>query len=218
VAESHRLFTVRVTSHFSFLISHLKMRQSSITRQTKETDISLQLKLDGTGSARIETGLGFFDHMLTLFAGHSLVDLEVKAKGDIHVDGHHLTEDVGISLGQAFAQSLGDKSGIRRYGHFTLPMDETLATVAVDFGGRPHFVDNVTFIQPKIGEFDSELIHEFWQGFSMAALCNLHLLLHYGTNSHHIAEAVFKATARAIRMAVEIDPRQTGIPSTKGKL
>jgi len=194
------------------------MRHSTITRQTKETDISLQLKLDGTGSARIETGLGFLDHMLTLFAGHSLVDLEVKAKGDIHVDGHHLTEDVGIVLGQAFVQSLGDKAGIRRYGHFTLPMDETLVTVAVDFSGRPHFVDHVTFIQPKVGKFDTELVHEFWQGFSMSGLCNLHLFLHYGTNSHHIAEAVFKATARAIRMAVEMDTRQIGVPSTKGKL
>ena len=194
------------------------MRQSTITRQTKETDISLQLKLDGTGIARIETGLGFFDHMLTLFTGHSLVDLEIQAKGDIHVDGHHLTEDAGISLGQAFVQSLGDKTGIRRYGCFTLPMDETLVTAAVDFSGRPHFVDKVMFIQPKIGEFDTELIHEFWQGFSMSGLCNLHLLLHYGTNSHHIAEAVFKAAARAIRMAVEMDPRQPGIPSTKGRL
>jgi len=194
------------------------VRQSIIARQTKETDISLQLKLDGTGSVRVETGLGFLDHMLTLFAGHSLVDLEIKARGDIHVDGHHLTEDIGISLGQAFLQSLGDKTGIRRYGYFTLPMDETLVTAAVDFGGRPHFVDKVTFVQPKIGEFDSELIHEFWQGFTMSGLCNLHLLLHYGTNSHHIAEAIFKATARAIRTAVEIDPKQTGIPSTKGIL
>jgi imidazoleglycerol-phosphate dehydratase len=194
------------------------MRQSTITRQTKETDISLQLKLDGTGSARIETGLGFLDHILTLFAGHSLVDLEIKAKGDLHVDGHHLTEDIGIALGQAFVQSLGDKKGICRYGHFTLPMDESLVTAAIDFGGRPHFASQVTFAQPKIGEFDTELIHEFWQGFAMSGLCNLHLLLHYGTNSHHIAEAIVKATARAIRMAVEIDPRQTGIPSTKGKL
>jgi len=194
------------------------MRQSTITRQTKETDISLQLTLDGTGLARVETGLGFLDHMLTLFAGHSLVDLEVKAKGDIHVDGHHLTEDVGITLGQAFVQSLGDKVGIRRYGHFTLPMDESLVTAVVDFGGRPHFVDKITFAQPKVGEFDTELLHEFWQGFAMSGLCNLHLLLHYGTNSHHIAEAVFKATARAIRMAIEVDPRQTGIPSTKGTL
>ena len=194
------------------------MRQSTIHRQTKETDISLQLTLDGTGLARVETGLGFLDHMLTLFAGHSLVDLEVKAKGDIHVDGHHLTEDVGITLGQAFVQSLGDKVGIRRYGHFTLPMDESLVTAVVDFGGRPHFVDKITFAQPKVGEFDTELLHEFWQGFAMSGLCNLHLLLHYGTNSHHIAEAVFKATARAIRMAIEVDPRQTGIPSTKGTL
>ena len=194
------------------------MRKSTITRTTKETDISLRLKLDGTGSAQIATGLGFLDHILTLFAGHSLVDLEIQAKGDLHVDGHHLTEDIGIALGQAFVQSLGDKKGIRRYGHFTLPMDETLLTAAVDFSGRPHFVYNVAFSQPKIGEFDTELVHEFWQGFAMSGLCNLHLLLHYGTNSHHIAEAIFKAAARAVRMAVETDPRQPGIPSTKGTL
>ena len=198
--------------------SSLTMRQSTITRTTKETEISLRLKLDGTGSVQIATGLGFLDHMLTLFVGHSLVDLEIQAKGDLHVDGHHLTEDIGIALGQAFAQSLGDKKGIRRYGHFTLPMDETLLTAAVDFGGRPHFVYNVAFGQSKIGEFDTELVHEFWQGFAMSGLCNLHLLLHYGTNSHHIAEAIFKSTARAIRVAVEMDDRQPGIPSTKGML
>ena len=194
------------------------MRQSTITRTTKETEISLRLNLDGTGSAQIATGLGFLDHILTLFAGHSLVDLEIQAKGDLHVDGHHLTEDIGIALGQAFVQSLGDKKGIRRYGYFTLPMDETLLTAAVDFSGRPHFVYNVAFSQPKIGEFDTELVHEFWQGFVMSGLCNLHLLLHYGTNSHHIAEAIFKAAARAVRMAIETDPRQPGIPSTKGTL
>ncbi len=194
------------------------MRSSTISRKTKETEISLQLELDGTGAARIETGLGFLDHMLMLLAGHALIDLNIQAKGDLHIDGHHLTEDIGIVLGQGFVQALGDKKGIRRYGYFTLPMDESLMTAAIDFGGRPHFVDHVEFVQPKIGEFDTELIHEFWQGFSMSGLCNLHLLLHYGTNSHHIAEAVFKATARAIRAAVEIDPRQQGIPSTKGML
>jgi len=194
------------------------MRQSLISRQTKETDISLQLKLDGTGSAHVETGLGFLDHLLTLFAGHSLVDLEVQAKGDLHVDGHHLTEDIGISLGQAFVRSLGDKTGIRRYGHFTLPMDESLVTAAIDFGGRPHFTYQVVFAQPKIGNFDTELIREFWQGFAMSGLNNLHLLLHYGTNAHHCAEAITKATARAVRMAIELDPRQEGIPSTKGTL
>lgn len=194
------------------------MRQTTITRQTKETEITLRLNLDGTGNSITETGIGFLDHMLTLFAGHSLIDLDIQAKGDLHVDGHHLTEDIGIVLGQAFVQTLGDKKGIRRYGFFTLPMDETLFTAAVDFSGRPHFVDKVEFLQPKIGDFDTELIHEFWQGVAMAGLCNLHQLLHYGTNSHHIAEAMFKGTARAVRAAVEYDPRQPGIPSTKGTL
>ncbi|MGL6196058.1 MAG: imidazoleglycerol-phosphate dehydratase HisB [Thermoguttaceae bacterium] len=193
-------------------------RTAKITRNTKETQISLELVLDGTGKADVATGVGFLDHALTLFAGHSLIDLKIKATGDLHVDGHHLVEDVGIVLGQALVQTLGDKSGIRRYGHFTLPMDEVLVTVAVDFGGRPHFAYNVNFQTQKIGEFDTELIHEFWQGFAMSGLCNLHQLLHYGTNSHHIAEALFKGTARAVRMAVEVDSRQKGVPSTKGSL
>ncbi len=194
------------------------MRTSTITRNTKETQITLELNLDGSGKSTISTGVGFFDHMLTLFAAHSQIDLNVKATGDLHIDGHHTVEDIGIAIGQAFTKALGDKRGIRRYGHFTLPMDETLATVAVDFCGRPCFVYHVEFKSQKIGDFDTELVHEFWQGFSAAAACNLHLLLHYGTNGHHVAEALFKAAARAVRMAVEHDPRQEGIPSTKGTL
>ena len=198
------------------------MRTSTITRNTKETQITLAVNLDGGGCAdiatRIATGIGFFDHMLTLFTAHSLIDLEVKATGDLHVDAHHTVEDVGIVLGQALTTALGKKEGIRRYGHFTLPMDETLVSAAVDFCGRPCFVYNVEFKSSRIGDFDTELVHEFWQGFSAAAACNLHLLQHYGTNGHHISEALFKAAARAVRMAVEIDPRQQGVPSTKGAL
>ena len=193
-------------------------RIASITRNTLETRIALTLNLDGAGRAAVDSGIGFFDHMLTLFAAHALIDLEVKAEGDLHVDGHHTVEDIGIALGEALRQALGDKRGIRRYGHFTLPMDETLVTAAIDFSGRPHLVYRVEFGAPKIGSFDVELLHEFWQGLAMAAGCNLHQCLHYGENRHHIAEAVFKATARAVRMAVEIDPRQEGIPSTKGTL
>jgi imidazoleglycerol-phosphate dehydratase len=193
-------------------------RYAAIERNTNETQIAVSLNLDGTGTSKIMTGLGFFDHMLTLFSAHSLVDLTLECRGDLHVDGHHSVEDTGIALGQAFAVALGDKSGIRRYGFFTLPMDETLATAAIDFSGRAAFVYQVPFSTAKIGDFDTELVHEFWQAFANAANCTLHLNLHYGTNGHHIAEAVFKATARAIRNAVEHDPRQHGIPSTKGVL
>ena len=193
-------------------------RTALIERQTAETGIRLSVNLDGEGKSHVATGVGFFDHMLTLFARHGALDLEVKAKGDLHVDQHHTVEDVGICLGKAFTQALGEKQGIRRYGHFTLPMEETLATVAVDFSGRPIFVFGATFTSPKIGEFDSELVAEFWQAFTSNALCNLHILVHYGRNSHHISEAIFKAAARAIRMAVEADPRMTGVPSTKGTL
>ncbi len=193
-------------------------RVSSIKRQTKETSIDLELQLDGSGIGSINSGIGFFDHMLTLFSGHSLVDLQLKVKGDLEVDGHHTVEDVGIVLGQAFKEALGDKKGIRRYGHFLLPMDETLAQVAVDFSGRPFLVYHVDYPVEKVGTFDLELVNEFWQGFVNAVGCNLHINVFYGGNGHHIAEAIFKATARAIRMAIESDPRQTGIPSTKGVL
>jgi len=193
-------------------------RTATMSRNTKETQISLTLNLDGGGKPEISTGLGFFDHMLTLFSAHALIDLTLQCNGDLHVDGHHTVEDTGIALGQAFAETLGDKTGLRRYGHFTLPMDETLATATVDFCGRACLVYNVEFQSAQVGQFDTELVREFWQGFVNAAKCTLHLQLHYGTNGHHIAEALFKAAARAIRMAVEIDPRQRDIPSTKGTL
>lgn len=193
-------------------------RTAKIQRSTKETQIELSVNLDGNGKSSLSTGIGFFEHLLTLFAAHSLIDLQITAKGDLHVDGHHLVEDIGIALGEAVKTALGDKSGIRRYGHFTLPMDETLLTAAVDFSGRPFLVHDVPFASPKIGDFDTELVREFWQGFSNAAACNLHQLCHYGANSHHKAEALFKATARAVKMSLEFDERQKGIPSTKGVL
>lgn len=193
-------------------------RTGHIQRQTAETDIELSLDLDGSGNGQIATGVGFFDHMLTLLARHASIDLNVKAQGDLHVDQHHTVEDVGICFGQALKQALGDKSGIRRYGHFTLPMEETLATTAIDFSGRYFLVFQAEFPTAKIGEFDSELVYDFWQAFSANALCNLHIQLHYGRNSHHIAEAIFKAVARAFRMAAGFDERLSGVPSTKGVL
>ena len=193
-------------------------RTALIQRKTAETDIELALALDGSGQADVKTGVGFLDHMLTLLAKHGAMDLRVTARGDLHVDQHHTVEDVGICLGQALRQALGDKAGIRRYGHFTLPMEETLVTVAVDLSGRYALEFNAPLPSPKIGAFDSELLEDFWQATAAHCLCNLHVLLHYGRNSHHIAEAVFKAAARALRMAVELDPRMTGVPSTKGTL
>jgi imidazoleglycerol-phosphate dehydratase len=194
------------------------MRTAQIQRKTAETQVELELNLDGSGTANVDTGVGFFDHMLTLLARHGALDLTVKAAGDLHVDQHHTVEDVGICLGQAVKQALGDKSGIRRYGHFTLPMEETLATVAIDLSGRFYLVFRADFPTSTIGQFDSQLVEDFWQAFAANALCNLHVGVPYGRNSHHIAEAIFKATARALRMAVEADPRMSGIPSTKGTL
>jgi imidazoleglycerol-phosphate dehydratase len=196
----------------------MKSRIAKIHRKTVETEVELKLNLDGGGTAKVATGVGFFDHMLTLLGKHAAFDLTVKAKGDLQVDQHHTVEDVGICLGQAVREALGDKTGIRRYGHFTLPMEETLVTAAVDFGGRAFLVFNVEFPSDRIGDFDSELAVEFWQAFAANALCNLHIILHHGRNSHHIAEAVFKAAARALRNAVEEDPRMRGVPSTKGTL
>ena len=193
-------------------------RTATVTRKTAETDIRLSLDIDGTGVARIQTGLGFFDHMLTLLAGHSLVDLTVECTGDLHVDGHHTVEDVGRALGFAVAEALGDRRGIGRYGHSVLPMDESLVTAAVDLGGRAACVLAVEFPVPTIGSFDAQLVEVFWESFAATAGANVHVVLHHGRNGHHIAEAVFKAAARAIRMAVESDPRQPGIPSTKGSL
>jgi imidazoleglycerol-phosphate dehydratase len=193
-------------------------RNATIDRKTTETNIQLSLDLDGKGQAAVATGVGFLDHMLTLLAKHATIDLNVRADGDLHVDQHHTVEDTGICLGQAIKQSLGDKAGIRRYGHFTLPMEETLATVAVDLSGRCAFVFRADFPSQKIGDFDSELVEDFWQAFAANALCNLHILVHYGRNSHHISEAIFKATARTLRMAIESDPRMSDVPSTKGML
>ena len=193
-------------------------RTASVNRQTAETQIELELALDGAGQADVATGVGFFDHMLVLFAKHGAFDLRVRAVGDLHVDQHHTVEDTGICLGQAFRQALGDKAGIRRYGHFTLPMEETLATVALDLSGRYALAYNAPTPSQKIGDFDAELLEDFWQATAANCLCNLHVLLHYGRNSHHIAEATFKAAARAFRMAVELDPRMPGAPSTKGTL
>lgn len=193
-------------------------RTASISRRTNETDVKLTLNLDGVGTAAINTGVGFFDHMLTLLAKHSLIDLEIEAKGDLEVDQHHTVEDVGICFGQALAEALGDKSGITRYGDVTLPMEESLVTAAVDLGGRAWFVFQVEFPTEKVGDFDTQLVREFWQAASANALMNLHLVLHHGSNSHHIAEGLFKATARALRRAVATDPRQPGVPSSKGTL
>ena len=193
-------------------------RTASIQRKTAETQIELELDLDGSGQAQIGTGVGFLDHMLELFAKHAVVDLNVHAVGDLQVDQHHTVEDTGICLGLAIREALGNKSGIRRYGHFTLPMEETLVTVAVDFSGRYALSYRAPVPAARIGDFDSELLEDFWQATAANALCNLHCLLHYGRNSHHIAEAIFKGAARAVRMAVEPDPRMSGIPSTKGTL
>ena len=193
-------------------------RTKTLSRKTSETEISLTVDLDGTGRAEIETGLGFFDHMLTLLAGHSLFDLKIASAGDLHVDGHHTVEDVGRCLGAALKDCLGDRRGIRRYGHAILPMDESLVTAAVDLGGRAACVLAVDFPVPAIGSFDVQLVEVFWESFAATAGANVHAVLHHGSNAHHIAEAVFKATARSLRMAVELDPRQPGVPSTKGVL
>ncbi|MBA4031667.1 MAG: imidazoleglycerol-phosphate dehydratase HisB [Planctomyces sp.] len=193
-------------------------RTATIQRDTFETKIKLTLNLDGTGVAKIATGVGFLDHMLTLFAKHGLFDLEVACQGDTHIDDHHSTEDIGICLGKAILEAVGDKAGITRYGSITLPMEETLVTSALDLSGRMKFIYKVEFPTEKIGSFDTELVEEFWQAVAANALMNLHLVLHHGTNSHHISEAIFKGTARALRQAVAIDPRQTGVPSSKGTL
>jgi imidazoleglycerol-phosphate dehydratase len=193
-------------------------RRSDILRNTAETRIRLTLDLDGSGQGDIQTGVGFLDHMLTLFVRHSLVNLSVQAQGDLEVDAHHTTEDVAICLGQAVRQALGEKIGIRRYGHVVLPMEETLVTTAIDLSGRSYLVFNAPIPAQKMGDFDSELVEDFWQAFASNALCNLHILLNYGRNSHHIAEAVFKSVARSFRQAIEIDPRQNGVPSSKGTL
>ena len=193
-------------------------RHAVIDRATTETRIHLTLDLDGSGQSEIATGIGFFDHMLTHLARHGLFDLHVKADGDLHIDAHHTVEDVGICFGKALVQALGDKAGIRRYGSSTLPMDETLVTSAVDLSGRPFLVWKAEVANETLGTFHSSLAEEFWRAVSSVGAFNLHVLLHHGRNTHHITEAIFKATARALRQAVEPDPRVVGIPSTKGVL
>ena len=193
-------------------------RQSTVQRKTRETDIRLAINLDGTGASTIATGVGFFDHMLTLLARHAMIDLDVAATGDLHVDHHHTVEDVGICIGQALEQALGDKRGISRYGFAKLPMDESVAEVVLDLSGRVAFVFAAPFTPQVIGSFAPELVEEFFKAVAGAARMNLHIHSSYGSNNHHIAEAIFKAFARALRQAVSIDPRQTGVPSTKGSL
>lgn len=193
-------------------------RTALISRKTRETEITLSIDLDGRGASEIATGVGFLDHMLELFSRHALIDLKVACKGDVQIDDHHSTEDIGICLGQAIDQALGNRAGIRRYGHAILPMDETLVTCAVDLGGRPFWVWNAPMPSPKIGTFDSELIADFWHAVCTNGRMNLHVLLQYGRNTHHISEAIFKGLARTIRDAAEPDPRSSGVPSTKGVL
>ncbi|WGT50962.1 imidazoleglycerol-phosphate dehydratase HisB [Thioclava nitratireducens] len=195
------------------------MRKATISRNTAETEISVEIDLDGTGQYDNKTGVGFFDHMLDQLARHSLIDMTVWAKGDLHIDDHHTVEDTGIALGQALVQALGDKRGIRRYGHFALAMDDTQVSCALDLSARPFFVWNCDMPSPKIGTFDTELVREFFQALATHGGITLHIDRVHGFNSHHIAEAAFKSVARALRMAVEPDPRMGGVlPSTKGAL
>jgi imidazoleglycerol-phosphate dehydratase len=194
-------------------------RQAEVTRNTAETKITVRVNLDGTGKANLATGIGFFDHMLDQIARHGLIDLDIQAAGDLHIDGHHTVEDVGITLGQAVYKAVGDKKGIRRYGHAYVPLDEALSRVVIDFSGRPGLLMNVPFKSGMIGTFDSQLAHEFFQGFANHAFVTLHIDNLRGENAHHQCETVFKAFARALRFALELDPRAAGtIPSTKGSL
>jgi imidazoleglycerol-phosphate dehydratase len=195
------------------------MRKATVKRTTKETDVEVSIDLDGSGNASIATGIGFLDHMLDLLARHSRIDIEVKAKGDLHIDHHHTTEDVGIALGQAVKQALGDMKGITRYADVHVPMDEALTRVAVDVSGRPFLVFSADFTRDKVGTFDTELVQEWFQALAMNAGLTLHVQTLYGSNDHHIAESCFKGLARALRAALAIDPRAAGeIPSTKGRL
>jgi len=193
-------------------------RKAHIKRKTKETDIDLSIELDGTGTYEIKTPIPFLNHMLELFGKHGLFTFKVKGTGDVDVDDHHLVEDIGICLGEALREALGDKKGVRRYGFFTLPMDETLTTVAVDFSDRPAFVYNTPLKKGLIKEFDVELVEHFFEAVCQAARINLHINVHYGKNKHHVVESMFKAFAKALDMATQIDPRSNTVPSTKGKL
>jgi imidazoleglycerol-phosphate dehydratase len=208
-----------MTTPTSLPLAALSPRTAEVSRNTAETQITVKVNLDGTGKASLSTGIGFFDHMLDQIARHGLIDLDIQAKGDLHIDGHHTVEDVGITLGQAVAQAVGDKKGLRRYGHAYVPLDEALSRVVVDFSGRPGLEMHVPFKSGMIGSFDSQLAYEFFQGFCNHAFVTLHIDNLRGDNAHHQAETVFKAFARALRMALEIDPRSAGvIPSTKGSL
>ena len=195
------------------------MRQAQVTRNTLETQIEVRLNLDGSGKSRLATGVGFFDHMLDQVARHGMLDLDVEAKGDLHIDAHHTVEDVGITVGQAFTKAIGDKKGVRRYGHAYVPLDEALSRVVIDLSGRPGLEYSVDYARGLIGEFDVDLVHEFFQGFVNHALVTLHIDNLKGRNAHHQAETIFKAFGRALRMAVELDARASGtLPSTKGSL
>ncbi len=194
------------------------MRQAEISRNTLETQITVRLDLDGSGKSKLDTGIGFFDHMLDQIARHGMIDLEVKAKGDLHIDGHHTVEDIGISIGQALAQAIGDKKGLRRSGPAYVPLDEALSRVVVDLSGRPGLTYNMNFTRSMIGEFDVDLMREFFQGMVNHAAITLHIDNLRGDNAHHQCETMFKAFGRALRMAAESDPRSSGIPSTKGSL
>lgn len=201
------------------MAAQTEARRAEIARKTNETAVSVTVNIDGTGEARIATGIGFFDHMLDQLSRHSLIDMTIEAKGDLHVDDHHTVEDVGIAIGQALAKALGNRAGVTRYASIDLAMDETMTKAALDLSGRPFLVWNVTFPSEKIGTFDTELMREFFHALAQNAGITLHVLNHYGANSHHIAETCFKAVARALRAAAEIDPRQEGrVPSTKGML
>jgi len=194
-------------------------RTASVTRNTTETRISVSLDLDGTGKYSVSTGIGFLDHMLEQLSRHSLIDLTVKAEGDLHIDFHHTTEDTGIAVGEAFSKALGDRKGINRYGHMYIPMDETLTRVALDLSNRPYLIWKVDFTRDKLGEMDTELFKEWFQAFAQAAGCTLHVETLYGTNNHHIVETCFKGLARALKIAIAADPRQAdAVPSTKGVL
>jgi imidazoleglycerol-phosphate dehydratase len=195
------------------------MRIAEVSRNTLETQISVSINLDGTGASNFATGLAFLDHMFDQIARHGMMDISIEAKGDLHIDAHHTVEDIGITLGQAFAKAVGDKKGVRRYGHAYVPLDEALSRVVLDVSGRPSLEFGVEFTRARIGDFDVDLIHEFFQGFANHALVTLHIDNLRGDNAHHQAETIFKAFGRALRMAVELDPRMVGIlPSTKGSL
>ena len=201
------------------VFEYISMRKAKITRKTAETNITVELNVDGTGLYDINTGAGFFDHMLDQLSRHSLIDMKIRAKGDLHIDAHHTSEDTGIVLGQALSKALGDRKGITRYASIDLAMDETLTRAAVDVSGRPYLIWDVNFSSPKVGDYDTELFREFFQAFAQHAGITLHIANHYGDNNHHIAETCFKAVARALRSALEIDPRQSDrVPSTKGSL